>query len=154
MTTQYDEHEDDPAENKGMVSRDQIRALEKKAKKADELEAELAKRDREVAFRKAGVDPDDAKARYFVKGYDGELTAEAIRKEAEGIGLVAVQEPTPEEKEAAAAEGRVVGASSGAPPTTPGGEAAMRAEFEAADTSEKIVAVARKYGATSLSDLS
>ena len=34
---------------------------------------------REIAFLKAGVNPEDPAARYFVKGYDGELTVEAIK---------------------------------------------------------------------------
>ena len=51
---------------------DRNKALEAQAK-----EAEAAKR--ELAFVKAGVDPESAAAKYFVKGYDGELSAEAIR---------------------------------------------------------------------------
>jgi hypothetical protein len=60
---------------------DRNKALEAQAK-----EAEAAKR--ELAFVKAGVDPDSAAAKYFVKGYDGELTAEAIRAAAEEASLI------------------------------------------------------------------
>jgi hypothetical protein len=49
-----------------------------------------------LAFVKAGVDPDSAAAKYFVKGYDGELTPEAIRAAAEEANLV-----SSEKKEAA-----------------------------------------------------
>ena len=59
----------------------QVKAFEAKAK-----EAEAAQR--ELAFVKAGVDPDSAAAKYFVKGYDGELTPEAIRAAAEEANLV------------------------------------------------------------------
>ena len=70
---------------------DRNKALEAQAK-----EAEAAKR--ELAFVKAGVDPDSGAAKYFVKGYDGELTAEAIRAAAEEASLI------PSEKKEVAAE--------------------------------------------------
>lgn len=35
--------------------------------------------ERELAFVKAGIDPNLPVAKYFMKGYDGELTADAIR---------------------------------------------------------------------------
>ena len=63
---------------------DRNKALEAQAK-----EAEGAKR--ELAFVKAGVDPYSAAAKYFVKGYDGELTAEAIRAAAEEASLIPSQ---------------------------------------------------------------
>ena len=63
---------------------DRNKALEAQAK-----EAEAAKR--ELAFVKAGVDPDSAAAKYFVKGYDGELTPEAIRQAAEEASLIPSQ---------------------------------------------------------------
>ena len=70
---------------------DRNKALEAQAK-----EAEAAKR--ELAFVKAGVDPDSAAAKYFVKGYDGELTPEAIRAAAEEANLI------PSQKKEVAAE--------------------------------------------------
>ena len=69
----------------------QVKAFEAKAK-----EAEAATR--ELAFVKAGVDPDSAAAKYFVKGYDGELTPEAIRAAAEEASLI------PSQKKEVAAE--------------------------------------------------
>lgn len=53
----------------------------KATKKAEALE-------RENAFLKAGIDTDDPKLKYFAKSYDGELTAEAIRAEAEAAGFI------------------------------------------------------------------
>lgn len=70
---------------------DRNKALEAQAK-----ETEGARR--ELAFVKAGVDPDSAAAKYFVKGYDGELTAEAIRAAAEEASLI------PSQKKEVAAE--------------------------------------------------
>lgn len=57
--------------------------------KAKELEA--AKR--ELAFLKAGVDVDSKAGQLLMKAYDGELDAEAIRKEAVEIGAVKQTEP-------------------------------------------------------------
>jgi hypothetical protein len=70
---------------------DRNKALEAQAK-----EAEAAKR--ELAFVKAGVDPEAAGAKWFVKGYDGEFTAEAIRAAAEEANLI------PSQKKEVAAE--------------------------------------------------
>ena len=71
----------DPVRARMRELEQQVKAFEAKAK-----EAEAATR--ELAFVKAGVDPDSAAAKYFVKGYDGELTAEAIRAAAEEANLV------------------------------------------------------------------
>ena len=46
--------------------------------KADEASAAA----RKLAFVEAGVDPNLPVAKYFMKGYDGELTADAIRQAA------------------------------------------------------------------------
>ena len=43
-----------------------------------DMQVELESLRREKTFRSAGLDPDDARVKYFVKGYDGELDAEAI----------------------------------------------------------------------------
>jgi hypothetical protein len=74
----------DPVRARMRELEQQVKAFEAKAK-----EAEAATR--ELAFVKAGVDPDSAAAKYFVKGYDGELTAEAIRAAAEEASLIPSQ---------------------------------------------------------------
>lgn len=79
----------DPVRARMRELEQQVKAFEAKAK-----EAEAAQR--ELAFVKAGVNPDSAAAKYFVKGYDGELTPEAIRAAAEEANLV-----SSEKKEAA-----------------------------------------------------
>lgn len=85
---------EDGGEGEGMVPRSQIRKLEDKAARVDELEAKLAERDRKDAFRDAGVDLKDPKAKYFMAGYDGEVEADAIRKQALEDGFL-----TPEDNE-------------------------------------------------------
>jgi hypothetical protein len=44
-----------------------------------------------LAFAKAGIDPASPQAKYFVKGYDGDLTPEAIRAAAEEAQLITPQ---------------------------------------------------------------
>jgi len=62
---------------------------ENKALREAAQAAEQAKR--ELTFVKAGINPDDPKAKYFVKGYDGELTVEAIKVAAEEASLIPSQ---------------------------------------------------------------
>jgi hypothetical protein len=73
------------------------RELETRAKEAEEkaatLELELSSIQRRDTFRSAGLDPDDARVKYFVKGYEGELDAEAIRQEAMAAGFLGEDSP-------------------------------------------------------------
>ena len=75
-----------------------MRKLEKelKAERAARAEAEAAKR--ELAFVKAGVPLDNPVAKYFIKGYDGEITPEAIRAAAEEANLVQPSKQAEENK--------------------------------------------------------
>ena len=71
------------------------RELETRAKEAEEkaatLEQQLSSIQRRDTFRSAGLDLDDARIKYFVKGYEGELDAEAIRQEAEAAGFLGAE---------------------------------------------------------------
>lgn len=75
--------------------RERLKELETEVKTLREQAAEAAALKRERAFQKAGIDPEDAAARYFVKGYDGELSAEAIRQAAIEARLLS-PDPDPE----------------------------------------------------------
>lgn len=88
----------------------------RRAKKAREkAERELAEMKKQIAFSKAGIDPDDPKARYFVKGYDGDMSAEAIRAEAVKAGFLS--EPTDDQNpQAVQQEADITSASLGAEP--------------------------------------
>ena len=68
-----------------------LRKLEAENKRKDEELAALKSAQRELVFLKAGINPDDPKAKYFVKGYDGELTVEAIRQAAEEASYIPSQ---------------------------------------------------------------
>ena len=63
------------------------RELEAKAKRADELEAQVQQMQRKEVFRDAGLDPSNKMTEYFMKGYEGELSVEAIQAEASSAGL-------------------------------------------------------------------
>ena len=63
------------------------RDLEARATAGDEAVAELAQLRRELSFRDAGVDPSSKQGQYFMRGYDGEMTVDAIRAEAAELGL-------------------------------------------------------------------
>lgn len=59
---------------------------ENKELRAIKAEAEAAKK--ELAFAKAGIDLSSKMAQYFVKGYEGELTAESIQAAAAEVNLI------------------------------------------------------------------
>jgi hypothetical protein len=81
-----DEYDDDVPEQESDNAN--IRQLREKAKRADELQAQLADLQRKEAFRSAGIDPADKRAGYFVKGYEGDLDPEAIRTAATEAGFL------------------------------------------------------------------
>lgn len=103
-----DGQDDDTTVN---LDRKRIRSLERDAKQFRKANEELAQIKRENAFIKAGINPDtDPKLKYFMSGYDGEITAEAIRSAAETAGFLT---PNTANLEQAAAADRVAAASAG-----------------------------------------
>lgn len=127
------------------------RGLRRAASKSKKLESELALAKRELAFIKAGIDPDDPKMRYFVKGYEGELTAAAVREAALEAGFLAAtqeQGPDPQLQLAGAAQDRVINASAGSS-MEDATEMAALARMEAAMDEggvDAMMDVARQYG--------
>lgn len=85
--------EDQPQRN---PLRDVIKQLKNENKQLRSAAAEAEMLKREKVFAKAGIDPDDPGARYFVKGYDGELTAEAVRQAAVEARLLS-PDPSPQD---------------------------------------------------------
>jgi len=81
---------DQPASDQNPV-RARMKQLEKEAKELRKQVAEFAVTQRELAFAKAGIDPASPQAKYFVKGYDGDLNPEAIRAAAEEAQLITPQ---------------------------------------------------------------
>ena len=93
-----DEQNDDQDQSEDGVrlSLKDLRALRKKARQYDEVSTKMTQLEREMVFAKAKLDLDsDPRLRYFVDGYKGELTVEAIRAQAEKDGFLNVTQPQP-----------------------------------------------------------
>lgn len=89
----YDDDDEEQEPRTVTLKRDQIRQLEKQAKAATEATARAEAAERKLAFAEAGLSLADPKMAYFVKGYDGELTAAAITEAATAAGFLGA--PTP-----------------------------------------------------------
>lgn len=99
MSDEYDDDDNtqDPPNGDSKLLRQLRKQVAELTKKASENEARATKAERQSAFLEAGVDMANKAAPYFVKGYDGEITVEAIKTAAEEAGLlVKVAEPKPE----------------------------------------------------------
>ena len=81
--------------------RARMKELEKEAAELRKQIADAETAKRELAFVKAGIDPNSPMSKYFMKGYDGELSPEAIRQAAVEAQLISPPEATPTQVEAA-----------------------------------------------------
>jgi hypothetical protein len=156
----YDTDDDDGDGNGQQQSgppKNDLRELRKKAKERDELAAKVAQFERENAFRDAGINPSDPKTKYFIKGYDGELTADAIKAEATAAGFI----QTDEQQQAANAQQqqaeqqranqqqsheRMDGAGQGAGNQTPDAQAELVAKMGAAKSMDELIDIATSAG--------
>lgn len=84
----FDEQE--PAKN---PLRERMKQLESENAALKAKADEAAKLEREFAFVKAGIDPNTPMAKYFMKGYEGELTVEAIKEAAIEAKLLGTEQP-------------------------------------------------------------
>lgn len=83
-----DFNDEDDDQGSVQIARKDMKNLRAQAKKAGEAEKKVAVLEREMAFARAKIDLEDPKMNYFIKGYEGELTADAIRAEAEKAGFL------------------------------------------------------------------
>jgi len=113
---EYEEVEDQPTDQRSNSDWATLRRTASKAKKA---EADALQAKRELAFLRAGVDLDDPRSTYFVKGYDGEVSVDAIRSAAIEAGFIQQKEQPPS-PDALGAE-RIRAAASGGIPINGGG---------------------------------
>ena len=94
MSNVIDDFDDETSET---VSKDPVRAHLKKVESENKLlrqqAQELETLKRKMAFAEAGIDVNAPVAKYFMKGYDGEVSAEAIRAAAEEANLLQPQKP-------------------------------------------------------------
>jgi len=124
------------------------KGLRRAANKARQLERELYETHRRLAFYEAGIPMDDPRMTYFVRGYDGELSADAIRQAALDAGFVQPLPEDPTMQNAAYAQERVMQASTGAAWQDNSEEAAL-AQLQAAMEEggvDAMLDVARQYG--------
>lgn len=88
-TPPIDEHDDLDEMPIPKQMRQHIKALEADNKALREQVAEAAAARRKLALIEAGVDLNTPTGQLFAKAYDGELTVEAIKAQAEQYGVVA-----------------------------------------------------------------
>ncbi len=152
MSDNYMDDESDYNEVEEQQDPNDIKSLRRAANSKKQLEKELADARRELAFAKAGIDLNDPKMKYFVKGYDGEMTAASVRQAAVEAGFVAASTPSAAATEsnamAAAAQDRIATASSGAGIEDLSEASALGRLQEAMESGgmEAMLDVARQYG--------
>jgi hypothetical protein len=124
-----DEQPPEP-DNKDQRTNAEWAALRKQTSEAKRLE-------KENAFLRAGIAPDDPRMGYFVRGYDGEMNADAIKEAARTAGFLpdevdaAVSDlnKTALDAAAVAANTRISAAAVGANTDPTDGQGQLRAAF-------------------------
>lgn len=150
MTDNYTDDDFDTNDVDVDEASDSPRGLRRAANKSKKLESELQATKRELAFLKAGINPEDPKMKYFVKGYEGDLSAEAVRQAALEAGFLASQQqaPDPQQQAIASAEQRVSSAAAGAIYEDSSEDAALARLEQAMEEGgvDAMLEVARQYG--------
>lgn len=124
-----------------------LRDLRRAAEDGRKAKSENAALKRDLAFLKAGIDLEDPKMTYFVKGYDGDLEPSAIKQAATEAGFIQTQAPDPANQQAAQSQQRVAQASSGVLPSydDQGGLAALQQAYNEGGVAG-MLEVAKQYG--------
>ena len=147
-STSGEEGSGSPTESKSNWRRD----LENRAKEAESQLAETQERlsgyERRDVFRSAGLDLEDRQVSYFVKAYDGEMDAEAIRTEAEAAGFIgrdasATSSSSPIKRDALDAEQRIAVAGEGGDPVS---QADLNARIASTSNPEELRALMENEG--------
>ena len=148
-----DEFDSEELESNAPVDGEDFRLLRRAANKSKKTEQENQALRRELAFAKAGLPLDDPRMNYFIKGYEGELQAEAIRQAAMDSGFIQAQQQQQQaddgqNRAVMAAQNRVMQASAGAMTSESGEEAAISQLSMAMNEGgiEAMLDVARQYG--------
>jgi hypothetical protein len=94
-------YEEEDVQDQVQQPRDPVRShlkkLEQENKELRQLKADAEAAKRKLAFVEAGVDLSSPVAEYFVKGYDGEISAEAIKSAASKLNLTPQSAPAPQQ---------------------------------------------------------
>jgi len=94
-------YEEEDVQDQVQQPRDPVRShlkkLEQENKELRQLKADAEAAKKKLAFVEAGVDLSSPVAEYFVKGYDGEISAEAIKSAASKLNLTPQSAPAPQQ---------------------------------------------------------
>ena len=120
----------------------ELRASKDALKAANEAKSEGEAAKKELAFLKAGVDTSKGTGKLLAKSYDGELTMEAIKAQAEEYGLIPTSQTSEVSQEIAAID-RVSSASVGSTGFVP---PSAESEMRAATTPAEVIRLAQKFG--------
>lgn len=88
MSNVHDSFDNETDETPKDPVRARMKQLEKELQQSKQALAEAEALKKEMAFIKAGIPMDNPMAKYFIKGYDGDVSAEAIRQAAEEANLI------------------------------------------------------------------
>jgi hypothetical protein len=114
IADEFYEDDDQPQDSNPVRAR--MKQLEKENREFKKQLAEAEQLRREANFLKAGIDPAEPKFKYFVKGYDGELSPDAIRAALEEAQLITPQSnPASEDKQAWQTTNKVAAGAESAP---------------------------------------
>lgn len=124
MSNFDDYSEEDFTEQESNTSGNPVRArmkqLEKDLREAKQQLAQSAETTKKLAFVEAGIPLDSPMSKYFIKGYDGELTPEAIREAAQEAQLIAPTQQVADTDKQAWRETNKIAAGSEVSPAPPG----------------------------------
>lgn len=145
-----DDRDDDQDDGTDLVPRSHIKGLEEKARRADELAAQVEQLQRESVFSTALAGIDHPGLTYFKSGYQGDLTPEAIRQAAieagfgrEGTEPAPSQPTTTPQPADLAAHQRMAAAQVGAAPPPPFDPIEAIAK---ANSPEEVMAIVEAHG--------
>lgn len=127
--------------------RDEIRKSRSRLKEANEWRARAEAAERQIAVRDVGIDTTSKLGQMFIKSYEGEWTADAIKAEAAEIpGLLTSSEPPPlapdpgnAVDDALAAQRRMAGAGSAPVAGGPDPQRQLINDLRAATTPERVM---------------
>lgn len=123
--------------NGGNPVRARMKQLEKDLREAQKQLAASAEASKKLAFVEAGIPLDSPMSKYFIKGYDGELTPEAIREAAQEAQLIAPVQQVADTDKQAWRETNKIAAGSEVSPAPPG----WIQRIEAANSEQEIMSI-------------
>lgn len=132
------DYEDDDFQDRNPL-RKVNKEMEKELKALRKEREELLAAKKENTFIKAGIDPTDARFKYFLKGYDGDLTPEAIREAAIEAQLIAPPSPVNATSDEQAAWSRTAQVAAGSQTAQPPID--WQARIDAAESPQEIEAI-------------